>query len=232
MIKPIKLNHSRAALHSVINTIDITFKAVQISPFHSRKINNFCITLVFLSLLVPSMAYTEPDTDFQAGVEAYIKGDIKTAVQKFKIAAEQEEALAQFNLGLIYSHGHGIRPDYKEALKWYRLAADQGQAEAQSNLGWMYRNGLGVQKDYKEALRWYKLAADQGQTEAQWNLGLMHLNGLGTPQDYVQAYMWFNLSGVTGNRNAVRNRVSVEKRMTPLETAEAQRLAREWRPKR
>ncbi len=51
------------------------------------------------------------------------------------------------------------------------------------------------------------------------------------PQDHVQAHMWYNLAGAQGLEQAAKNRDIVAKRMTPTQIAEAQKLAREWKPK-
>ncbi len=64
----------------------------------------------------------------------------------------------------------------------------------------------------------------------------MYANGRGVPQEYVQAHMWFNLAEFHSSPGrvhdkAVQDRDAVAKRMTPAQVAEAQRLAREWRPK-
>ena len=112
----------------------------------------------------------------------------------------------------------------------YRVAADQGNAEAQSSLGAMYTQGKGVPQDYSEAMKWMRLAADQGIAPAQFNLGIMYAKGQGVPQDYVLAHMWFNLSAAQGDETAVKNRDIVAGKMTPEQLAEAQRLAREWKP--
>ena len=84
--------------------------------------------------------------------------------------AEQGEAKAQHNLGVMYRIGHGVPQDYKAALKWFRLAAEQGLAKAQGNLGQMYDEGKGVPRNEETAAKWYRLAADQGNIEAQNNL--------------------------------------------------------------
>ncbi len=90
--------------------------------------------------------------------------------------------------------------------------------------------------DYATALKEWRPLAEQGDARAQHLLGAMYGFGEGVPQDYVQAHMWFNLAaasrtpGVDRDR-AVRNREIVAKLMTPAEVAEAQRLAREWKPK-
>ena len=67
-------------------------------------------------------------------------------------------------------------------------------------------------------------------TPAQFNLGAMYANGQGVPQDYVRAHMWFNLSAAQGNQGAAKNRDIAARRMTPAQIAEAQKLAREWKP--
>ncbi len=123
------------------------------------------------------------------------------------------------------------RGDYATALKEWRPLAEQGIARAQSNLGSMYEYGEGVPQDDKEAARWYRLAADQGYAIAQSNLGLMYEYGEGVPQDDVQARMWLNLAAAQGDELARINRDRLTKQMTPVQLAEAQRLAREWTPK-
>ena len=85
-------------------------------------------------------------------------------------------------------------------------------------------------KDYKEAFRLYRLSAEQGNANAQSNLGLLYAKGRGVLQDYGLAHMWFNLSGSNGNKNAVKNRDTVEKQMTPSQIEKAQEMARNWKP--
>ena len=94
----------------------------------------------------------------------------------------------------------------------------------------MYRNGRGVLKDYKEALKWYRKAANQGYASGQTNLGFMYATGKGVLKDLVQAHKWWNLGSMNGNDKASRNRDRVEKKMTSSQIAEAQRLARNWKP--
>ena len=122
--------------------------------------------------------------------------------------------------------------DYTEAAKLYRLAADQGTPVAQSNLGPMYQSGRGVPRSYPEAVMWFRRAADQGDAEAQSNLGVMYSEGQGLPQDYVQAFMWLDIAAAqNGSIRIKNNRDIVSERMTAAQIAEAQKLAREWKPK-
>ena len=128
------------------------------------------------------------------------------------------------------TNGQGMPQDHAEALKWFRLGANQGDARAQYYLGAVYANGQGVPQDHAEASKWFRLAADQGDARAQYNLGAMYANGQGVPQDLVLAHMWFNLSAAGGYPEQVRDEIA--EHMTPTQIAEAQKLAREWEPKR
>jgi uncharacterized protein len=134
----------------------------------------------------------------------------------------------------MYSEGGGVPKDYAAAMSWFRKAAEQGSAVAQVNLGNMYASGNGAPefpRDYAAAMGWYRKAAEQGDVRAQTALGGMYALGQGVPQDYVIAHMWFSLAAVGGDENAVKSRNRVALRMTPAQIAEAQKLAREWKPK-
>ena len=167
---------------------------------------------------------------------AYQRGDYATVVRELRPLAEQGDAKAQFELGVMYINGLGVPQDYAEAARLYRKAAEQGRAKAQYNLGLMYDNGLGVPQNYAKAVKWYRKAAEQGNAGAQYNLGVMYGKGQGVPQDYAQAHMWYNLAASRyppgeDRDNAVDNRDIVAERMTPAQISEAEKLAREWRPK-
>ncbi len=129
------------------------------------------------------------------------------------------------------------RVDYATAIRELRPLAEQGYTIAQFQLGVMYGKGQGVTQDYAEAVKWFRKAAEQGMAEAQINLGVMYGKGQGVPQDYAQAHMWYNLAvsrfppGEERDQ-AVKNRNLVTKKMTPAQISEAQKLAREWKPKK
>jgi TPR repeat protein len=178
---------------------------------------------VSLLLANGSIAYAQ---DFEKGSEFYDKRDYAAALNEWRPLAEQGNAYAQSNLGVMYEGGQGITQDYKEAVKWYRLAAAQGVAGAQHNLGIMYDNGRGVTQDYTAAVKWYRLAAEQGYADAQSNLGVMYANGQGVIQNYVYAHMWFNIAAASGDGDALKNRDIAAGKMTAADISKAQDLAR------
>jgi TPR repeat protein len=122
------------------------------------------------------------------------------------------------------------RKDYATALREWQAQAEQGDADAQDFLGTLYFKGWGVPQDYTKARQWWEKAAAQGSASAQSDLGLLYANGLGGPQDLVQAHMWYSLAGGNGYEIATGYRNDLAKQMTPAQIAEAQQLARKWKP--
>jgi hypothetical protein len=59
--------------------------------------------------------------------------DYVEAVRWYKLAAEQGDASAQFNLGNMYRKGQGVAQDFTRAHMWYNLAAVSGDKGAVKN---------------------------------------------------------------------------------------------------
>ena len=136
-------------------------------------------------------------------------------------------AWADFKAGMeAYNRG-----DFATALREWRPLAEQGDAGAQFSLGLSYENGDGVPRDYAIARQWYEKSAAQGDAKAQLYLGLQSAFGQGGPVDLVQAYMWYSLAAGNGHLGAAVYRNDLAKQMTPAQIAEAQKRARERKPK-
>ena len=151
--------------------------------------------------------------------------------QTLTAQATQGNAEAQIRLGWQYAFGEGVPQDYSTARKWWGKAASQGDVVAQDSLGELYADGLGGAQDYAKAHKWWEKAAAQGNGWAQIKLGALYERGNGVPQDFVQAYMWYTLGEANGGKKAAEFRDALAKQMTPAQIAEAQKLAREWKPR-
>ena len=123
------------------------------------------------------------------------------------------------------------RGDFAKALREWRPLAEQGDARAQFYLGLLYENGDGAPRDYVKAREWYEKSAAQGEANAQFYLGLLSAFGQGGPLDLAQAHMWYSLAAGNGHVGATVYRNDLAKQMTPPQIAEAQKRAREWKPK-
>ena len=102
-------------------------------------------------------------------------------------AAEQGDAIAQYNLGVMYRNGQEVPKDYAIAAKWFHKAAEQGEPQAQRDLGLAYAAGRGVAEDMVIAVNWLRKAAEQEDRRALYALGLAYAAGRGVPEDEVKA---------------------------------------------
>ncbi len=74
---------------------------------------------ILIGLAAPAWA------GFAEGVLAYGRGDYATALREFRPLAEQGDAAAQYNLGLMYDEGQGVPQDFVQAYMWFSLAASR-----------------------------------------------------------------------------------------------------------
>ena len=132
-------------------------------------------TLIIIPVLLFSLLLGVPSysADFNKGLTAAQSGDFATALKEWKPLAEEGNAVAQNNLGLMYHNGWGVPQDYKEAVRLYRLAAEQGLADAQNNLANRYYYGEGVNKDIVYAHMWKNISASNGYEPAKEDLKII-----------------------------------------------------------
>ena len=187
--------------------------------------------LVGLCLCKPLQASQNPPT----GEPLQNQTDEEVFDDGLHFAAKQGDSEAQYQLGIAYRDGgQGVVRNDLLAVRWFYFAASQGHSHAAASLGVMYQNGLGVPQNDGEAVRLYRRGADQGSAFAQFYLGVMHYEARGVPQDYLAAYMWLSLAAAQASDEDrdffVAERDVVAAEMTPEQIAEAQRLAREWKP--
>ncbi len=171
--------------------------------------------------------------NFQDGVDAYERGDYKTAYKLFLPVAEQGDAEAQCFIGICYENGRGVKQDDIEAEKWYRKSAAQGFRDGQSNLGFFIYEQCenGVIQNYSEAVMWLKKSAENGDPEAQFRLGAMYVFGKGVVIDLVQAYKWMSLGIVNGYEDKACNRKLLQNKMTQEQILKADKEAFVWMEK-
>ena len=188
---------------------------------------NIALVLAIVCLTSSACADIEPAVDTSKNNRAEYEATSK-ALRK---SAEEGDASAQFRLGQLYDEGTGVPQDYRQAMEWFEKAAKQGHVGAQVNLGTLYLQGEGAPQSDQMALFWFRRAAEQGHALAFAKLGWMSAQGRGVLQDFIQAHKWYNLAAANGHKKAAEYRDALAKQMTPAQIAEAQQLAREWKPK-
>lgn len=121
-----------------------------------------------------------------------------------KLATEGDLS-AQYNLGVMYAEGVGVKADLQEAAIWWEKAAERGHIRAQYNLGHCFAKGDLGEPDGQEAVKWLKLAAENGNAEAQFALGLIYHAGKLVERDNDLAIQWYRQSGEQGYSQALFN---------------------------
>lgn len=180
---------------------------------------------IFLCLfLLCALAQAEPQT--QSKTEPCYK--IGMSAELLTQCANQGDADAQNNLGMIYLQGQGVVKDDKAAFQWFSKAAQQNQADAQNALGVIYEKGYGLPIDTKKAFEWYSKAAEQNHVGAQNNLSFMYAYGIGVKQDLVLAYMWSTLAVTQGYTAATKLRDTLIASITSEQKKSAEKMVNEW----
>lgn len=188
---------------------------------------NIALVLAIVCLTSSACADIEPAVDTSENNRA----EYEAAAKALRKSAEEGDASAQFRLGQLYDEGTGVPQDYRRAMEWFEKAAKQGHVGAQVNLGTLYLRGEGAPQSDQMALFWFSQAAERGHALAFAKLGWMSAQGRGVLQDFIQAHKWYNLAAANGHKKAAEYREALAEQMTPAQIAEAQRLAREWKPK-
>ena len=117
---------------------------------------------------------------FLLGLKCSLGVDAAGAVESYRLAADRGNALAQFNLAMMYELGQGVPLDCAEATKWFLKAAQQGDAGGQLQMGKRCHRGSFVPLTHDaresriEAYKWFKLAAAQGYKDSE-----MHCEQIG-----------------------------------------------------
>lgn len=91
------------------------------------------------------------------------------------MAAEKGLSSAEYNLGVMYLRGQGVKQDFLEARKWFIRSADQNYAYAWNDLAYMYEKGVGVPRDFSIAMDYYQKASDLGCRMAAGNLMFLRM---------------------------------------------------------
>ena len=91
-----------------------------------------------------------------------IKLDKKKAERLYRMAADRNEAVAQYSLArLLHSE-----QKHEETFRYLTLSANQGLTKAEFQLSCCYRNGKGTEVDLEQAAYWVLRAADKGDEQA------------------------------------------------------------------
>jgi len=81
----------------------------------------------------------------------------------FQKSAEQENYLAQYNLGLHYLE----KSDYEKAFYWFEKSAKHGDPDSEYQIALLCLDGTGTKQDENQAIYWLEKSSKQGHEEAK-----------------------------------------------------------------
>ncbi|ORZ19370.1 hypothetical protein BCR42DRAFT_217316 [Absidia repens] len=126
--------------------------------------------------------------------------DHSLATHYYKVAANQDDAVAHYVLGIHYLLGQILlKQDYHQAGKHLMRSARAGFTPSQRVIGLMYSQGLLAtqqddqqrRKDEKSALVWFRRAASHGDVRALGLVGYCYEFGRGAAVNYDIALQYY-----------------------------------------
>ena len=154
-----------------------------------KNVMTVCCFLMSLALLgLSSYSYAATLLEAKTAID---QKNYALAKEIYQSLAQQGDAKAQYNLGLMYASGDGVIYDANQAAYWYQQSSKQGYREAQYALAVMTFNKELESLDYTQAIAWYQAAAKQGHVKSQENLGILFYRGDVIDQDIQSAIHWF-----------------------------------------
>ncbi len=111
--------------------------------------------------------------------------DYTKAMETYMMAADEDYAEAQAQVGYMYQNALGVAADYAKAMEWNNRAAQQGNAQGQAQIGYLYQNGLGVTQNLDEAGRWYTRAKEGG---SEWAAAMLEQTEATNPHASFEAH--------------------------------------------
>lgn len=160
--------------------------------------------------------------------------------------ANNNDLLAQFELGTRYNYGRSMPRDTNKALQWLRKAAKGDQKDALRLLAVKFYDGYDVVPNYAEAMKWAEKLAELHDVAAQVMMGNMYANGdtRNGKRNLPRAYAWYSIAAVNNSQDenanedqlgndeliqtAMDERDKIAGLISAKEEADAQRFASNW----
>ena len=162
--------------------------------------------------------------ELEKGMFALEMEDYDRAIYYLSFEAAQGNPIAQYNLGLMYKNGVGVKIDKNEAVGWFILASNNGHMLGKYALGLAYYHGSGVRTNFQKSMNLFLDASYMGHPASQINVGNMYYYGQSVGKNYPKAHMWWSLAKEKGVEAAFNNLTMIENIMSKSQLSEAEKL--------
>jgi uncharacterized protein len=160
----------------------------------------------------PSGAPSQHNSELQAAVARYERGDHAAAQAAFEALGNKAVPAAWYNLAVMHLKKQIGTADDATAFALMQRAAQAGFVTAMYGLGQLHERGQGngaanpdgqARRNLPEAMRWYKAAAEGGSVDAAVEMGTGHYLGRGVAKDPKAAAHWYFQAAKTGDVGAM-----------------------------
>ncbi len=145
--------------------------------------------------------------------EVLVQQNAKSALDLYRLAAQNGSAEAFYNVGVYYETGTVVDKDPTKAFSFLLKASTSGIAQAQFRLANLYQQGSGTTQDPIAALAWFQRSAAANFAPAQIALGqlLESGGGIGNP-NFEAAAMQYESAAEQGVPLAMLRLASLNER--------------------
>lgn len=113
--------------------------------YNSKKEDGQTIPVDYAQALhwfkIAAIEYENPEAQVSLGYSYGVAQSSTNALKYYRLAAMQDNAGGQYNLGLMYQNGQGVAKNLKTALSWYKKAAANGDKDAIQAIKYLKNKG-------------------------------------------------------------------------------------------
>ena len=165
----------------------------------------FQIVAFFLVFFCMSNAgFLRADT-YSRGFQALEQRDYKTALYYLSLFAANGDTKANYNLGIMYREGLGVKKDDVQSLAHFIGAAENGHMLGNYAVGLAFLTGKGSDIDVDAAIHYFTEAALLGHAISPVEIGSLYFRGRLVEKNFVSAHFWWSLAQDRNAPNAPKN---------------------------
>lgn len=151
---------------------------------------------------VLAAGYKDVEQKMKLCLSRNLKEGLPEQYHKLLERAQENEAEAQRELGLLFLKGEALPADWRIAEKWLCAAAEQEDMEALLILADGYSSGESFSRSLRKAAMFYEKAAMKGNAKAKSELANCFYYGRGVEKDYAKAMKLYQEAASQGETDA------------------------------
>jgi len=168
----------------------------------------YSLATAFEKGLGVEMNYPQATKLYKKSCDASYASSCSDLSRMYRITAELGDPEAQYQLGMSYLNGEGVKVNIQKGIEYLRASAKQNYAKAYARLAKMYDYGWDVPINLELAVQLYHLAASLGDGTSQANLGYKYESGKGVEKNTNTALKFYELSAEQKNDQGLNNLAS------------------------